>query len=83
MVGSIIFESGDGKVRVSVSGMSDTLRKQITDEIDDLIKNSAIGTVKYNERITKKDGGTDSLFLPRLVKMRPDKTVPDNSDVID
>ena len=36
----------------------------------------------YNERITKKKGGVDSLFLPRCVSFRDDKDVADTSDQI-
>ena len=39
-------------------------------------------TVKYNEKITKKDSDEISLFLPRFVEVRADKDVADNLDRI-
>ena len=37
-------------------------------------------TVKYNEKITKKDSDEVSLFLPRFVEVRIDK---DSADTLD
>ena len=77
-LGSLRCESEDGLVVVNVSGWSDEERRTIT------LENSLgrIVSVLYNERITKKTGGVDSLFLPRIVEFREDKSVADVSSVI-
>lgn len=83
MVGSLICATSDRLVEVSISGFSDELRQWITDNIDSLI--GKIVTVLYNERISSKDknrAGVDSLFLPRFVEFRSDKTVANSSKEI-
>ena len=77
-LGSLLCQSEDGKVLVNISGFTDEDRNTITKE------NSInrIVTVTYNERITKKNGGVDSLFLPRILEFRDDKDVADTSDLI-
>jgi len=76
MLGALVCETSDGKVRVSVgSGFSDDERATWG---TDLIGN--IVTVRYNARITKKGGGVDSLFLPRFVERRFDKKRANSSD---
>lgn len=80
MVGSLQMASSDRLVEVNISGFSDELRKWITNNIDALI--GKIATVLYNERITSKEkvrASVDSLFLPRFMEFRNDKTVADNS----
>ena len=70
-------------VEVSISGFSDDLRKEITDDIDNMM--GGIVTVKYNERIKSKDKnrmGVDSLFLPRYEEFRLDKTTANTSKEI-
>jgi len=80
-VGSLICASSDRLVEVSISGFSDELRQWITDNIKDLI--GKIVTVLYNERIkSKARSGVDSLFLPRFVEIRYDKTVANSSKEI-
>lgn len=78
VLGSLQCESEDGKVLVNVSGFSDDQRNTITAEnsIDRIV------SVMYNERISKKKGGVDSLFLPRIIEFREDKTVADMSETI-
>ena len=80
-LGAILCESSDGKVVVSVgSGYSDEQRKSLW-----LSKDSIIGkivTVTYNAKISDKKRETDSLFLPRFVELREDKTEADSSDKI-
>ena len=75
MVGALLCESEDGIIKVDVgSGLSDFDRKEFT-------TNSPIGkiaAVVYNARIKNKQG-EESLFLPRLVEIREDKTVADSS----
>lgn len=83
LMGSLICRSSDGKVEVNISGFSEELRKEITKDINLWI--GKIVTVKYNERIKsrhKDRAEVDSLFLPRFLEERLDKTEADHSDKI-
>lgn len=78
-LGALVCESADSKVVVNVGGgYSDEERDEITHEfaVDKIIE------VVYNSRISKKDGGPDSLYLPRFKKFRPDKTTASTSEEI-
>lgn len=79
-LGALICQSSDGKVEVSIgSGFSDAQREEFTREatIDKIVE------VLYNERISDKSRtGVDSLFLPRFVELREDKTVANSSKEI-
>lgn len=80
MVGSLICATSDRQVEVSISGFSDDLRAEITRDIDSWL--GSIVTVLYNERISSKDknrSGVDSLFLPRFMERRFDKSVANSS----
>jgi len=73
MLGAILCESADGVVKVSVgSGFNDDQRNQG----DELI--GKIVAVKYNARITNKEGD-QSLFLPIFIEVRDDKDTADSS----
>jgi hypothetical protein len=73
MLGAILCESADGVVKVSVgSGFNDNQRNQG----DELI--GKIVAVKYNARITNKEGD-QSLFLPIFIEVRTDKDTADAS----
>ena len=75
MIGAYICESEDGVIEVDVgSGLSDEDRKNF-----DVI--GKILAVVYNARIKNKQG-KESLFLPRAVEIREDKTEADNSEKI-
>jgi hypothetical protein len=74
MLGAILCESADGVVKVSVgSGFNDEHRKTLGDEII-----GKIVAVKYNARITNKEGD-QSLFLPIFIEVRNDKDTADAS----
>ena len=74
MLGAILCESADGVVKVSVgSGFNDEHRKTLGDEII-----GKIVAVKYNARITNKEGD-QSLFLPIFIEVRTDKDTADAS----
>ena len=74
MLGSLICESADGLVKVSVgSGLTDAQRKSYGQEIVDKIV-----SIKYNSRIKNKLGD-ESLFLPVFIELRDDKDVADSS----
>lgn len=73
MLGAILCESADGVIKVSVgSGFNDGQRNQG----DELV--GKIVAVKYNARITNKEGD-QSLFLPIFIEVRDDKDTADNS----
>lgn len=77
MLGSLICESSDGVIKVSVgSGLTDANRKNLGEEILDKIV-----AIKYNSRIKNKLG-EESLFLPIFVEIRDDKEVADSSKEI-
>lgn len=71
MIGSIIMETDDKKIRVNVSGMSDAFREEITENFDEY--EGKVATVKYNAVIQSKSKVQASLYLPRLVTVRLDK----------
>ena len=60
---------------VGVSGMSDKMRKEISDNRDNYT--GKVVTVESNAVIMARDG-TYSLFLPRLIEVRNDKLLADN-----
>jgi ATP dependent DNA ligase domain len=83
MVGSLIVASSDRQVEASISGFDVPTRQWITDNINTIM--GGIVAVMYNERIGSKDKnrvGVDSLFLPRYIEFRNDKTVADTSKEI-
>jgi len=74
MLGAIVCESSDGKIKVNVgSGFNDSHRKNLGKEILDKIV-----AIKYNSRIKNKLG-EESLFLPIFVEIRDDKDIADSS----
>lgn len=79
-LGSIICESADGKLCVNVSGMDDATRNHIWNNKEEYM--SKIVAVKYNTRITDKNRGVESLYLPRFVEVRFDKVTADTIDAI-
>lgn len=78
-LGALIAESSDGKIRVNVGGgWSDELREEIKD--GDWA--GEIIAVRYNCRVKDKRGGVESLFLPRFICKREDKTVANSNEEI-
>jgi hypothetical protein len=74
MIGSLICQDKDNKINVNVgTGLSDSQRKTLTSA--DVV--GKIVTVTYNAKIQSKDG-TWSLFLPRLIEIREDKSEPNS-----
>ena len=73
-VGALKIESECGQVKSDVG-----IFKDFPDSIrDDLLKEMpAVVTVRYNERIKSKGRETFSLFLPRVISIRWDKTTAD------
>lgn len=82
-IGSLICASSDRKVQVDISGFTLEERADITKNINNLL--GGIVSVRYNERISSKSSGRagiDSLFLPRFLEHRFDKTTANSSDEI-
>jgi len=76
LFGSLICQSEDTLLEVGVSGLSDELRNYIATHWDEWLQ--SIVTVRSNGIMyATKAGGKHSLFLPRLVEQRDDKTVAD------
>ena len=78
LVGALECTSACGNLKVSVgSGLTDELRA-----VDFKEYIGKIITVKYNEKISKKDSDEVSLFLPRFLEVRADKDTADTLDRI-
>jgi hypothetical protein len=74
MLGAIVCESSDGKIKVNVgSGFTDAHRKTLGADIM-----GKIVAVKYNARISNRQQ-EESLFLPVFIELRTDKTEADMS----
>ena len=75
--GSLLAESSCGKLQVSISGIRDEMRKYIFENFSDL--KGKIVAVKFNDVMgAKSPQDKSSLFLPRFVEIRDDKTVADD-----
>jgi ATP-dependent DNA ligase len=78
-MGALVLESVDGIIKVNVgTGFSDEDRQV-------LWENKPLGkivAVCYNACIKDKNSGVNSLFLPRFLEVREDKSVADTSKVI-
>lgn len=92
-IGSLICESSDGLIKVSVSGMKRDQRGlervdkddsskglQVIEDFDFDQFTGKIMAVKYNEMTKDKDTGVFSLFLPNVLEIRDrsDKTQADD-----
>lgn len=81
--GSLVCQSSDGLVEVAVSGFADADRERIAGELGQWIGKRII-TVRANNLIpVPHNGGKRSLFLPRFVEERLDKTEADSLDKIE
>lgn len=74
--GSIPCQTSDGLLEVYVSGFKDAKRKELHEMGEKL--NGMIMTVRFNNIMRPKDNGMTSLFLPRYVELRTDKTEADS-----
>lgn len=80
--GSLLCESECGRLQVAVSGFTDAKRQEIHENFDKFM--DSIMTVRSNS-IMEPDGEGDdlySLFLPRTVEFRLDKTMADTLEMI-
>jgi ATP-dependent DNA ligase len=74
-VGALFIESECGEVKCDV-GIFKDFKDSIRDEL--LVEMPKVVTVRYNERIQSKGkGAKQSLFLPRVIALRWDKTRAD------
>lgn len=86
--GSVRCQSRDGKLKVDVTGLNDSLRKQIFDNPDMIV--GKVVSVMFNDIVESKGKDSASLFLPRFNKapdgksiiIRTDKTEADSMDDI-
>ena len=77
LFGSLICTTSCESLQVSVSGISDKLRKEIHDNRDDWL--GSVITVKFNTIMyPSEEGKKHSLFLPRFVERRLDKSDEDS-----
>ena len=81
-VGAIFVESEDGVVKCKVgSGLTDAQRKKFFLTQDEMV--GKIVTIKGNDLVTNDlKQNQYSIFLPRFVEVRDDKTVADTFDKI-
>jgi len=81
LFGSLICQSEDTLLEVGCSGISDELRNYIHSHWDEW--DQSIVTVRSNGIMyATKVGAKHSLFLPRMVEQRNDKTIADTFDEI-
>lgn len=73
--GSIKTQSSDGKLIVDVSGFTDKERQEIAENKENYLGKIMAVKASY---ITKTNETTYSLFLPRFMEFREDKTIADN-----
>lgn len=77
LFGSLICESADSQLEVAISGFKDKERKEIFEDIDNVI--GQIVTVDSNMIMApSKDNKKWSLFLPRFNAFRSDRTEADS-----
>ena len=74
--GSIYCESECGGLGVSVSGFTDAKRKELWEAGESIV--GKIMAVAANNVMAATNGGKQSLFLPRYVEIRADKTTADD-----
>ena len=77
LFGSILVQTSDGLLEVGVSGFPDKKRKEINAKRKELL--STILTVRFNDIMYPSDESKlHSLFLPRAVEFRSDKSTADS-----
>lgn len=81
LFGSLICESSDGQLEVAVSGFKDDHRKEIFEDIDNIV--GTVMSVDSNMLMEpSRDGKKWSLFLPRFAEFRRDKSSADSLEKI-
>ena len=80
-IGAIFVESEDKKIQFKVgSGLTDAQRKLYYKQQEQLI--GKIVTVRGNDIVSSETKDTYSIFLPRLIELRTDKTVADTYEKV-
>lgn len=85
VLGALECASQDEKLRVSVgSGLSDDFRKSFVNKYKSNTVENLFAEIRSNGLITQKNDANEeySLFLPRFVEIRDDKTEADDFDMI-
>lgn len=78
LIGSVDVETLCGKIKCSVSGFTDSERLELSELGKGLI--GRIFTIEFNDIVSCN--GVDSLFLPRFVELRTDKSVPNTKEEV-
>nr|DAK47095.1 MAG TPA: THERMOSTABLE DNA LIGASE [Caudoviricetes sp.] len=78
--GSIMFESSDGLLKGSCSGITDDLLQEISDNREKYL--NTIMTVQATDISKGKNSDTYSLTFPRFLCLRSDKTIADSLEDI-
>ena len=74
--GSMLFQTEDGLCEVGVSGFKDAQRKEIHSNRTKYV--GSVWTIRVNDIMyTDEEGKLHSLYLPRAIEHRKDKTVAD------
>lgn len=83
-LGAITCESSDGMLEVSVgTGYKDSERESFLDSIEQWIADGQIATIRGNDVVyNENDPNKFSIFLPRFVEIRSDKTEADSLERI-
>jgi len=82
LFGSLICRSSCDLLEVNASGIPDDLRIEISNNRDKYM--NSIATIRSNGIMySTKEGKLHSLFLPRLIELRDDKTVADSFEYIE
>jgi DNA ligase 1 len=82
-IGSLQLRSSDDLIEVFVgTGLKDKDRSEIMNVIDDWIEHGQIVKIKCNGIIKNNTGDVESIFLPRYIETRIDKTEADSYDDI-
>lgn len=78
VVGSLILEDASGTLRVAVGSLTDDMRVDACVNFKTEWEGSIV-SVKFNSVIDSiNNAGAYSLFLPRIIEKRSDKTTPDS-----
>lgn len=83
-IGGFTIQTSDSLIKCNVgSGLSDEMRGVDQDIGIEVWANnfiSKVAAIQYNARITSKSDDKETLFLPRLIEVREDKTIPDSRE---
>jgi hypothetical protein len=84
-LGAITFQSSDGLVEVSVgTGYKDSDRETFWNDAEQIVEEGWIATIRANDVVSSESReDVMSLFLPRFIEWRKDKTDADSKDRID